>query len=163
MHSFSKSHQAMLDNIFNWLFGLKVVRQFKVKTTPRWVILLIDMLIVLFSYVLVMIADYYARGMVYTPLNLVTNGAIFLGVYFLVIYFSKSYTSVIRLSVIEDLYRVIQVVLLSIFILLFVDMAAVILRGSPLYRFWNVLSVGAIVFTTADKQNATHCQHHSKK
>lgn len=137
----------MLDNIFNWLFGLKVVRQFKVKTTPRWVILLIDMLIVLFSYVLVMIADYYARGMVYTPLNLVTNGAIFLGVYFLVIYFSKSYTSVIRLSVIEDLYRVIQVVLFSIFILLFVDMAAVILRGSPLYRFWNVLSVGAIVFT----------------
>ena len=133
MQYFSKSHQAMLDNIFNWLFGLKVVRRFKVKTAPRWVILLIDMLIVLSSYVLVMIADYYARGMAYTPLTLVTNAAIFLGVYFLVIYVSKSYTSVIRLSVIEDLYRVIQVVVLSTFILLFIDMAAVILRVSPLY------------------------------
>lgn len=147
MQYFSKSHQAMLDNIFNWLFGLKVVRRFKVKTAPRWVILLIDMFIVLSSYVLVMIADYYARGMAYTPLTLVTNAAIFLGVYFLVIYVSKSYTSVIRLSVIEDLYRVIQVVVLSTFILLFIDMAAVILRGSPLYRFWNVLSIAAIVFT----------------
>ena len=36
----------MLDNILNWLFGLKIVRLFKVNTTPRWVILLIDMLIV---------------------------------------------------------------------------------------------------------------------
>ncbi|MBR5727336.1 MAG: polysaccharide biosynthesis protein [Muribaculaceae bacterium] len=137
----------MLDNILNWLFGLKVVRLFKVNTTPRWVILLIDMLIVLASYVLVMLADYYARGTVYSPLMLMTNAAIFLVVYFLVIYVSKSYTCVIRLSVIEDLYRVIQVVALSTFILLFIDMAAVIFRGAPLFRFWNVLSIAAIVFT----------------
>ncbi len=137
----------MLDNLLNWLFGLKIVRLFKVKTTPRWVILLIDMLIVLASYVLVMLADYYARGTVYSTLTLVTNALIFLGVYFLVIYVSKSYTCVIRLSVIEDLYRVIQVVAFSTFILLFVDMAAVIFRGVPFYRYWNVLSIAAIVFT----------------
>ena len=137
----------MLDNILNWLFGLKIVRLFKVNTTPRWVILLIDMLIVLASFVLVMLADYYARGTVYTPLALVTNAIIFLGVYFLVIFVSKSYTCVIRLSVIEDLYRVIQVVVFSTFILLFIDMAAVIFRGAPLFRFWNVLSIAAIVFT----------------
>lgn len=137
----------MLDNILNWLFGLRVVRLFKVKTTPRWVILLIDMFIVLFSYAMVMVADYYARGTVYTPVALVANAAIFMGVYFMVIFFSKSYTSVIRLSVIEDLYRVIQVVVCSTFILLFVNMAAVIFRATPLYRFWNALSIAAIVFT----------------
>ena len=137
----------MLDNILNWLFGLKVVRLFKIKTTPRWVILLIDLLIVLFSYTIVMVADYYARGTVYSPMALVINAAIFLVVYFMVIFFSKSYTSVIRLSVIEDLYRVIQVVVCSTLILLFVNMASVILKTTPLYRFWNVLSIGATVFT----------------
>ena len=129
----------MIDNILNWLFGLKLVKTFKVNTTPRWVILLIDLLIVLVSYVMVMVADYYARGTVYAPLSLVTNGVIIVAAYFLVAFVSKSYTAVIRLSVIEDLYRVIQVVAVSTFILLFVDMAAVILWGAPLYRFWNVL------------------------
>ncbi len=138
----------MIDNILNWLFGLKVVRAFKVKTTPRWIILLIDMLIVLVSYMLVMLADYYSRGTIYAPLSLLVNGVIIVGVYFLVTFFSKSFTRVIRLSVIEDLYRVFQVVAVSTFILLFIDMAAVILKGAPLYRFWNVLSIGAITFTT---------------
>ena len=138
----------MIDNILNWLFRLKLVKTFKVNTTPRWVILLIDLLIVLVSYVMVMLADYYARGTVYAPLSLVTNGVIIVAAYFLVAFVSKSYTAVIRLSVIEDLYRVIQVVAVSTFILLFVDMAAVILWGAPLYRFWNVLSIAAITFTT---------------
>ncbi len=138
----------MIDNILNWLFGLKLVRNFKVNTTPRWIILLVDMLIVLVSYVLVMLADFFARGIVYSPLTLVINGLIVLAVYFVVTYVSKSYTRVIRLSVIEDLYRVIQVVAVSTFVLLFVDMAAVIVRGTPLCRFWNLLSIGAIVFTT---------------
>lgn len=138
----------MIDNIFNWLFGLKLVKNFKVNTTPRWVILLIDMLIVLVSYMLVVLGDYYARGTVYPLPALIINGAIILGVYFIVIYVSKSYTSVIRLSVIEDLYRVIQVVGVSTFLLLFIDMAWVILRGQPLYRYWNVLTIGAIAFTT---------------
>ncbi len=137
----------MSDNILNWLFRLRVVRVFKVSTTPRWVILLIDTLIVLMSYVLVMLADYYARGTVYAPMSMLINGSIFVLAYLVVAYLTKSYTSVIRLSVIEDLYRVIQVVGASTFILLFVDMAAVILSGAPLYRFWNVLSVAAITFS----------------
>ena len=138
----------MIDNIFNWLFTLKPVQAFKVSTTPRWIILLIDMLIVLVAFALVTVADIYVRGTNYQLTSIAVNAAIFLLAYFLVTYVSKSYTSVIRLSVIEDLYRVIQVIVVSTFILLFIDMAAVIFTGRPLYRFWNVLSVAAVTFTT---------------
>ena len=138
----------MIDNIVNWLLGWRAVRAFRLRTAPRWVILLIDMLIVAMSYVMVMLADYYARGTAYSSLPLIVNALIVLSVYFMVIFVSKSYTAVIRLSVIEDLYRVIQVVVISTFILLFIDMAIVVFKGAPLYRFWNVLSIAAIVFTT---------------
>ena len=36
----------MLDKFFNWLYDLRWIRFFKINTTPRWIILLIDMLIV---------------------------------------------------------------------------------------------------------------------
>ena len=138
----------MIDKLVNRLLDLQVVRKFKLNTAPRWVILLIDMLIVAMSFGMVMLADYYARGTAYSLLPLGVNALIVLAVYFLVIFVSKSYTAVIRLSVIEDLYRVIQVVVVSTFILLFIDMGVVIFKGAPLYRFWNVLSIAAIVFTT---------------
>lgn len=137
----------MIDNIFNWLFSLRMVRLFKVNTTPRWIILLIDMIIVLVSFALVTLANYYAHGGVFHLLGTLATTAIFMLTYFGVVYISKSYTSVIRLSVFEDLYRVIQVVVVSSFILLFVNMAAVIFSGKPIYRFWDVLMVGAMTFT----------------
>ena len=87
----------MVDHILNWLLGLRIVRSFRIRTTPRWVILLIDMMIVAMSFVLVVLADYYARGIAYSPMAMGVNALVVLAVYFLVIFISKSYikTSVI--------------------------------------------------------------------
>ncbi|MBR1882344.1 MAG: hypothetical protein IJ808_04915, partial [Muribaculaceae bacterium] len=137
----------MIDRLFNSLFDLRLLRLFKAKTTPRWIILLIDMLIVVASYALTILAELYADNLLFTPSEVLIAGGIFLLVYFLVTYISKSYTCVIRLSVIEDLYRVFLVVLASSVILAGIDAVAVIFTGRPLYRFWNVLTTGTIAFS----------------
>lgn len=137
----------MLDKFFNWLYDLRWIRFFKINTTPRWIILLIDMLIVTASYMLVIVADMYAHSSILNPTALVGNWLITLVVYFGVTYVSKSYTCVIRLSVIEDLYRAFLVVIVSTFILLCIDGAAALLFHSAIMRVWNILMVGALTFS----------------
>ena len=137
----------MLDDIFDRLFDLRLVRKFKINTTPRWIILLIDMIIVAVSYGLVVVANMYAHGSILNPVSLVGCFIIVLVVYFLISYLTKSYTCVIRLSVIEDLYRAFLVVIASTVILLAVDGAWHVLFGSPLIRVWNIMVIGALAYS----------------
>ena len=136
----------MLDSFFNRLFDLRIVRVFKINTTPRWIIFLIDMLIVAASYILVVLADMYAHSSLLTPLSLLGNFAIVMAVYFIVTYLSKSYTCIIRLSVIEDLYRTFLVVVVSTTILLLINGITGFFR-SPIMRMWNIMIIGALTFS----------------
>ena len=126
---------------------LRILRSFKVKTTPRWIILLLDMLIVLTSYVATVIADMYSLHIVTTALNTLFVGAIVVGVYFIVSYISKSYTCVIRLSVIEDLYRIFMVVVISTIILSIINAIWLAITHHELLKFWNILVIGALSFS----------------
>ena len=126
---------------------LRILRSFKVKTTPRWIILLLDMLIVLTSYVATVIADMYSLHIVTTALNTLFVGAIVVGVYFIVSYISKSYTCVIRLSVIEDLYRIFMVVVISTIILSIINAIWLAITHHELTKFWNILVIGALSFS----------------
>ena len=126
---------------------LRILRSFKVKTTPRWIILLLDMLIVLTSYVATVIADMYSLHIVTTALNTLFVGAIVVGVCFIVSYISKSYTCVIRLSVIEDLYRIFMVVVISTIILSIINAIWLAITHHELMKFWNILVIGALSFS----------------
>ena len=126
---------------------LRILRSFKVKTTPRWIILLLDMLIVLTSYVATVIADMYSLHIVTTALNTLFVGAIVVGVYFIVSYISKSYTCVIRLSVIEDLYRIFMVVVIATIILSIINAIWLAITHHELTKFWNILVIGALSFS----------------
>ena len=100
---------------------LRLIRSFKVRTTPRWIILLLDMLIVLVSFVSTVVADIYSMHLVVAPSTILTNAAVVLAIYFLVTYISKSYTCVIRLSVIEDLYRIFMAIVVSTILLVILN------------------------------------------
>ena len=136
-----------MEQLLNKLMDLRILRSFKVKTTPRWIILLLDMLIVLTSYVATVIADMYSLHIVTTALNTLFVGAIVVGVYFIVSYISKSYTCVIRLSVIEDLYRIFMVVVISTIILSIINAIWLAITHHELLKFWNILVIGALSFS----------------
>ena len=126
---------------------LRIVRSFKVKTTPRWIILLLDMLIVLFCYAATVVAHMYSVHALVARSTILLNGSIVLAVYFAVIYFSKSYTCVIRLSVIEDLYRIFMGIVFATLILIAINLGKMLLTGTPFLDYWDILIIGAFSFS----------------
>lgn len=136
-----------MEQLLNKLMDLRILRSFKVRTTPRWIILLLDMVIVLISYAATVIADTYSLHIVTGPLNVLFVAAIVIGVYFVVSYISKSYTCVIRLSVIEDLYRIFIAVVIASVILCLINAFWLVFAHAELIKFWNILVIGALSFS----------------
>ena len=107
----------MIDKLIRQLFELKWFKKLKTNTVPRWMILLIDMLLVACSYGVFVISSLNPQ-LSDSAFVLIRNVVIIVAVYGLVTYLTKSYTCVIRLSVIEDLYREFIVVFVSTLILI---------------------------------------------
>ncbi len=136
-----------MERLIDKLLDLRLFRSFKVRTTPRWIILLLDTLIVLFCFVATVVADMYSMHTVTAPATIIINAFIVLAVYFLVTYISKSYTCVIRLSVIEDLYRIFMAIAVSTLLLIGINILKLAFTGVPFMKFWNILIIGALSFS----------------
>jgi len=136
-----------MNKLLRKLDELRIVKAFKLNTTPRWVILLIDMLIVVLSYAITVASDIYALHTMPDALKLLTNLVVVVAVYFVVTYFSKSYTCIIRLSVIEDLYRIFLAVVVSSALLIVINVIVNLFTGAPLLRYWSLIIIGALAFS----------------
>ena len=124
---------------------LRLFRSFKVKTTPRWIILLLDMLIVMISFAATVLAGMFS---VHTSAaTILTNAFIVFAVYFAVTYISKSYTCVIRLSVIEDLYRIFMAIAFSTLVLFILNVGKQVITGTTFFKYWDILVIGALSFS----------------
>lgn len=135
----------MIDNIINQIFELPWFKKLKTNTVPRWVILLIDMVLVACSFGIFMVSslNHQASHSLFVMLR---NLALFVAVYGLVTYMSKSYTCIIRLSVIEDLYREFVVVFISTLILIGLNLIYGAFTQDVLFSYWGVVYVGVLSF-----------------
>ena len=136
-----------MEIFINKLLDLRIFRAFKVRSTPRWIILLLDMLIVMFCYISTVIADMYSLHTVLPLQTILTNAFIILIVYFTITYLSKSYTFVTRLSVIEDLYRIFMVIAISTIVLVGVNVVKLMVTDVTFMKFWDILIIGALSFS----------------
>ena len=134
-----------METIFNKLLSLKWVLAFKSQTVPRWMVLFADLGIVTFCYILLAMSDVFSSSL--SLVEMLRNWAIVIGVYLLMILFTKTHTSIIRLSVIEDLYRVFKVVALSAVLLIGINFAVHQVFGLKLMHFWSIVILGAISFS----------------
>ena len=134
-----------METIFNKLLSLKWVLAFKSQTVPRWMVLFTDLGIVTFCYILLAMSDVFSSSLFFV--EMLRNWAIVIGVYLLMILFTKTHTSIIRLSVIEDLYRVFKVVALSAVLLIGINFAVHQVFGLKLMHYWSIVILGAISFS----------------
>lgn len=134
-----------METIFNKLLSLKWVLAFKSQTVPRWMVLFADLGIVTFCYILLAMSDVFSSSL--SLVEILRNWAIVIGVYLLMILFTKTHTSIIRLSVIEDLYRVFKVVVLSAVLLIGINFAVHQVFGLKLMHYWSIVILGAISFS----------------
>ena len=134
-----------METIFNKLLSLKWVLAFKSQTVPRWMVLFADLGIVTFCYILLAMSDVFSSSL--SLVEMLRNWAIVIGVYLLMILFTKTHTLIIRLSVIEDLYRVFKVVALSAVLLIGINFAVHQVLGLKLMHYWSIVILGAISFS----------------
>ena len=134
-----------METIFNKLLSLKWVLAFKSQTVPRWMVLFADLGIVTFCYILLAMSDVFSSSL--SLVEMLRNWAIVIGVYLLMILFTKTHKSIIRLSVIEDLYRVFKVVALSAVLLIGINFAVHQVFGLKLMHYWSIVILGAISFS----------------
>lgn len=134
-----------METIFNKLLSLKWVLAFKSQTVPRWMVLFADLGIVTFCYILLAMSDVFSSSLSLVEMS--RNWAIVIGVYLLMILFTKTHTSIIRLSVIEDLYRVFKVVALSAVLLIGINFVVHQVLGLKLMHYWSIVILGAISFS----------------
>ncbi len=136
---------VMIDNVIRQLFEIKWFKRLKTNTVPRWVILLIDMLLVACSYAIFIISRLNPQESG-SYLMMARNLVIIVAVYGLVTYVSKSYTCIIRLSVIEDLYREFVVVFMSTLILIGLNLVYSAVTQHVLFSYWGIIYVGVLSF-----------------
>lgn len=136
-----------MDKIISKLLEIKWLAAIKAKTAPRWMVLFVDLIIISCSYLLLATSEAFIPGHSISSLVFLRNWGIVLVVYLLMIFISKSYTSVIRLSVFEDLYREFLVVAGSTILLLIINAVLPVCSYEDLARSWNIVIIGAISFS----------------
>ena len=110
-------------------------------------VLIVDLVIISCSYFLLATSEAFVPGHTVSTLVFLRNWAMVLVVYLLMILLTKSYTSVFRLSVFEDLYREFLVVSVSTILLLVLNALLAASTGEDLARSWNIVILGAISFS----------------
>lgn len=115
--------------------------------TPRWLVLVVDMGIIFLSCMLLILADSFSLGGKLLTAMLPIKITIILGVYLLMEYFTKSYQSIIRLSAMEDLFRVFLLILYSTLILIVLNIICTISFKEQLFSYWNLFYIGTFSFT----------------
>ena len=135
----------MIDNALNYIFELKWFKNLKTNIVPRWMILLIDLFLVGISYGIFVISSLNPQDQ--SGIYVITRNLIItLAIYGIVTYLSKSYTCIIRLSVIEDLYREFVVVFISTLILIGLNLIYSAITQNVFFSYWGVVYVGVLSF-----------------
>lgn len=113
---------------------------------PRWMVLLADLAIVALSCILTFTLNNHIQGD--GPLySLFFKCIIILLVYLLFSVVFKSFQYIVRLSVIEDIYRIVLLVISSFIFLTIFALAFEIFGGQRYYSIWNLFIIGVFSFS----------------
>ena len=124
-----------------------LIRAFLASPTPKWMVNLADMVLMAIAC-----AVTYSFGVVYNPGDPIVLSAPMRGTLVFIIYSIMAHVLgtgryIIRLSVIEDTYKLVQLIVVSSAILVAGSTVAYFLTGHFYFRLWNIFVVGMIAFT----------------
>ena len=118
-------------------FGYNILKPLSDRTTPRWIILLIDLLIVALSYTITTLSGSF-ESTIGGPYDLLRNYIILVGVFMIVSFFTKSYAYIIRLSALNDLFRTLSLCAISMIILSTINIAVQQITQQALISMWEL-------------------------
>ena len=118
-------------------FGYNILKPLSDRTTPRWIILLIDLLIVALSYTITTLSGSF-ESTIGGPYDLLRNYIILVGVFMIVSFFTKSYAYIIRLSALNDLFRTLSLCAISMIILSTTNIVVQQITQKALISMWEL-------------------------
>lgn len=134
----------MLERILN----LDFIKQRFVSITPRWVVLLLDLFLVLVAcfFTLYVEKTVHVSTLVFSNNNH-TGTLVVLAVYALMSRMTKSYWSIIRYTGLEDAYRLFKMVAISTIILCAISFLCQLFGNFHLISFIEIIELGIFSFT----------------
>lgn len=137
----------MKKNILESLANSTLIQNFVAKPSPKWMVYVADLCVIAFSCLITFVlggSPAYLGGPLATPL--VKAGAAFL-VYAVLTQLLGTSRYIVRLSVIEDTYRLVLLVLLSSGVLCLIALLSYFLGGFWYYRVWNIIVLATLIFS----------------
>lgn len=128
------------------LSRLSFMKLLAVTVAPRWMVLLADMVIVALSCILTFsFNDYVTGNSIY--FSLLFKTAVILLVYLCCSLIFKSYQYIVRLSVIEDVYRIVMLIMTSSIVLATIALTSEWLTNTRYFSIWNLFIIGVFSFS----------------
>lgn len=138
----------MKSKILNRIIEIPLVDKFMSTPSPRWVVFMVDLLIAAFSCAITLAAnpDFGTAGFGWwstMPVRFMVTMLIYLTTMLIV----RPHYYIVRLSVVEDIYRVVAMVTAASVVMGFVSAACYVFRGVFYFKIWNIFVIGLLNFT----------------
>ncbi len=138
---------AMKKEILNAIASSTLVRNFVDRPSPKWMVYVADLVMIAFSCLVTLAFGYHTgtgEGIFANPW---TRSAIAFVVYAILSAGLGTSRYIIRLSVIEDTYRIVLLVLTATVSLSLINFACYMVVGYYYLSFWNVVIIGVMAFS----------------
>ena len=134
-----------MSNIFKRLSNSSIVQAFISKPTPKWMVYLADLVIFGVSCGLTFFFGTTNTGDSFLSTHIFHAFTAF-AVYALLALILGTSRYIIRLSVIEDTYRLVLLIVLASVVLCGISLATYAAYGVFYFRFWNIFTLGMMTF-----------------
>lgn len=133
-------------SILNKISSSNLIQTYLNTPTPKWLVYLADLFVMAFCCVLTFYFGIQgdAAHQLYDIPSI--KALVAFGVYGLLSFILGTSRYIIRLSVIEDTYRIVLLIVLGSATLVGISIISYFIKGYFLYSFWNVFTLGWMVF-----------------
>lgn len=138
----------MRNRIIDRLGHSSLISKFLSAPTPRWAVWMVDVILVSLSCCITFAAasEPAALSGVWWASDIV-RAVICIVVYAALMPLIGTYRYIVRLSVVEDLYRVVQLIVASSVVLVAISGCVFLVTASPYFGLWNIFVLGLLSFS----------------
>lgn len=116
--------------------------------SPWWMVLAADLVIVALSCLATFTFNPGSQDVTFGQWGSASvQSIIVLAVYAVMMIFTRTFRYIVRLSVVEDMYRVVALTVSSSVVLTIISLVSGLIFGMPYFNLWNIFVIGLLSFT----------------
>lgn len=116
--------------------------------SPWWMVLAADLVIVALSCLATFTFNPGSQDITFGQWGSASvQSIIVLAVYAVMMIFTRTFRYIVRLSVVEDMYRVVALTVSSSVVLTIISLGSGLIFGMPYFNLWNIFVIGLLSFT----------------